>query len=576
MAAAGTHQSATQFLDHESILVLANEARSEQGAVDKLAVALVTTSEAGRRLQRHAEFLERENTKLEQRLATLLQRLYGRSSEKIDRDQLRLFLAEHFPGVPTEFIEEKVLDDQQQATTPPKKKSKGHGRDSFTPNIPRNEIRLDPKPEECICGDCKEAMTRIREEATERGTFIPGYWSVNRFIRGIYACKKGCGGIVMADLPPTLIEKGRFEPSVAVHAAISKFADHLPLNRQEQMHERVGVPVSASTLGDQIAALGELHAPTVEQGRTEVMAASVVHADDTPVTALVDRVVAEADSKLKSKVVSDEKRKKIEIEVRQWVYLTTDGKVHFDFTSTRAKEGPLEALKGLKGHLITDGYAGFDKAVLQYGLIRCGCWAHVRRKFKDALTEDKTRAALALRLINRLFWIERGAKLRRERRPEFGDDDLIALRKKRSKRILDKFWILLGKLAAEALPGGALGKAVTYAVNQWEALIAFVENPKVAIHNNAAERALRTVAIGRKNYLFYGSLRGGETAAVFYSLIGSCKALGLDPYAYLMETTAMLIADPTIPRVKVTPWAWAKERGLKISIEIATAAPATD
>jgi hypothetical protein len=125
------------------------------------------------------------------------------------------------------------------------------------------------------------------------------------------------------------------------------------------------------------------------------------------------------------------------------------------------------------------------------------------------------------------------------------------------------------------VPEGARGSAVSYAMNQWDALVAFVDEPKVPIHNNAAERALRSVAIGRKNYFFYGSLTGGETAAVFYSLIGSCKGLGLDPYAYLRDTIATLISDPNTPRELVTPWAWARQRGLKIATNLA-AAPATD
>lgn len=569
MTTAQTSSTSTRFPEQESILALAAAAQSDPTELDKLVVAFAVASEHGKALERKTERLERQLHLMELRIASLTNRMFGRSSEKLDKDQLRLFLEEQFPGgVPAE-VEEAVAEDRAAASQVSKPKRKGHGRDSFPENLPRNDVRLDPAEDDCVCSECKDEMARIRDEITERGAYVAGYWLVNRYIRGVFACRKGHGGIAMAELPATLVDKGRFEPSVAVHAAVSKFADHLPLNRQEQMHARLGVPVSASTLGDQVFALAELHAPTVEQCRVEVMQSAVVHADDTPVKALVDRKSASADDELRSKVTSEEKRKKFEIEMRQWVYLSPEGKVYFHFTKTRAEEGPLAALVGFKGHLLTDGYSGFNAAVRKACLIRCGCWAHVRRKFVDALLEDKARSASVLRLINRLFWIERAMRDRQKRKPEFGDAGILRIRRRRSRKVLAAIRLQLRKLVREALPGGELGKAIGYARNQWRTLVAFVNAPQVAIHNNAAERALRTVAIGRKNYLFYGSVRGGTTAAVFYSLIGGCKALGLDPHAYLAETTARLIADPSTPRERLTPWAWARERGIRISVEAA-------
>lgn len=573
MATEQANPMTEHFPEQEHILALAMAAQSDPAVLDQLVADFALASERGRRLERKNGFLAREVERLQMRLASLLHRLYGRSSEKLDKDQLRLFLEEELSGGVPAAVEEAVQQDVETAAQRPRPKRKGHGRDSFPEMLPRNEIPLDPSAEECLCPECQAEMARIRDEITERGSYIPGYWSVNRYVRGVYACKKGHGGVVMAELPATLVDKGRFEPSVAVHAAISKFADHLPLNRQEQMHARLGVPVSASTLGDQLVALAELHAPTVEQSRVEVMESPVVHADDTPVKALVDRKTATSDAELQSKVGNEETRKKLEIEMRQWVYLTVTGKVYFHFTKTRAEGGPLAALAGFQGHLVTDGYAGFNAAVRRAKLTRCGCWAHVRRKFYDALLEDKARAGRALRLINRLFWIERAMRNRQKRKPDFGDAEILRIRRRRSRKVLARIRLLLRKLAREALPGGELGKAVGYARNQWRTLVAFVNAPQVAIHNNAAEQALRTVAIGRKNYLFYGSVRGGTTAAVFYSLIGSCKALGLDPYAYLSETTATLIADPSTPRERVTPWAWARERGIRISASAALDAP---
>ena len=540
------------LMAQDDILALALRAKSDAAAIDELAVALATTSEAARKGGRRIESLERQIAALEHRLSVLLRRTFGRSTEKIDPDQLRLFLGE---AAPPEAAPTTAPEDAVTATAAAR--PKGHGRQTFPPHVPRDEIKLDPSTDECLCPACKSPLARIREEVTERGHFVPGYWKVKRYLRGVWACTKGCGEVLMAPLPPTVIDKSRFEPSVAIHTAIAKYGDHLPLHRQEEIHARLGVPVPASTLGDGVANLGTIHEPTVEQMRREMVAESVVHADDTPVIALVDTDGEPAPDGRK-------KKRKERIETRIWVYLAMSGKVFFDFTKTRSHEGPLQALKGFGGRLVTDGYAGFNEVIRRFGLLRCGCWAHVRRKFRDAIDSDRTRASRAILLINRLFRIEAAAKIRMERGPPFGMDDLLGLRRRRSTTQLEKIRRYLTAIHASVLPKSPIGDATSYALNQWAALTAFVEHPDVAIHNNAAERALRAIAVGRKNYLFMGSLAGGKTAVVFYTLIGSCKALGLDPYAYLRDTTEALLASPATPREQLTPWAWAKSRGQRL------------
>jgi hypothetical protein len=388
---------------------------------------------------------------------------------------------------------------------------------------------------------------------------------VNQYVRGKWACKKGCSGVVTADLPKTLIDKSRFEPSVAIGAAISKFADHLPLERQADIHARVGVDIAPSTLGDAVQILGELHAPTVDQMRVETLAESTIHADDTPVKTLTENPDA---MKATASEETPTPKRKVITEGRIWVYLAMSGKVFYDFTLGKSEKGPAAVLKDFHGRAVVDGAPNFNAGFRAGGATRCGCWSHVRRKFFESLGNTPKAAASMLILINRLFWIERAIQARRGRNSSFDDDAIRKVRRRRSRAILDRIHTKLLKYKASVPPKELFGEAVSYALNQWDSLVVFVDHPDVAIHNNAAERALRAVAVGRKNFLFFGSERGGRTATVFYSLIGTCKLLGLNPHAYLTETTQTLLMDPSTPRSEVTPWAWAKKRGERIALEV--------
>jgi transposase len=553
-----TKPEAVKILTIEDRLVLGARAKSDPGAIDELVVALALESKRADNAELRAETLERRVNILEHKLAVMLGRLFGRSSEKLAPGQLELMFSELAQSA-TPTVEPAEPPTEQITYT--RKKPQGHGRDTFPPNVPRQDIKLEPDACELHCKTCDKDFRRIRDEISERGHYIPGYWEVHRYIRGLWACPNGCGSVATANLPPTLVPKSRFEPSVAVHTAVAKFADHQPLQRQCEAHARLGVEVAPTSLGDNVERLADLHAPTVAQMEAEVVAESHLHVDDTPVVALVD--TDKVRNEKVAAVARAENKKKIRLTARVWVYVALSGKIFFKFTDDRSRDGPdgpAEVLAKFIGKLICDEFSGFDKICRRRGLKRAACWAHLRRKIKDALDSDRRRCSHLLLMIQRLFRIEAAAKLRREDDPSFGDAELLALRQRRSRKLVEKIIAYAKAIQPDVLPGSGLGGALTYLLGNQADFQTFLDDPLVPLDNNAAERGLRAIALGRKNYLHFGSLEGGDTAAILYSLIGSCKALGLNPYAYLSETTMALLAKPDTPRAELTPWAWAAAR----------------
>ena len=559
MSADATHATVPGVLTEEEILALAARAKSDAGAVDEMMAALELQLAAMKKAEHRIDGLRRQIDQLQQRLALLLDRMYGRRTEKIDPDQLLLFQE----GAPAK-IEPEAPAEPPSTGENARRPSKGHGRDRFPAHLQRQEIRVDPDASELHCETCGKDYCRIRDEITERGHFIPGYWEIHRYVRGVWVCKSGCGGVRTADLPPTVVDKSRFEPSVAVQAAGAKYADHAPLERPSGMHARLGVEVAPTTLGDAVAKLAELHGPTVKQMEAEVLSEAHLHADETSVVAIIETPKTAEDAPETAK----RRKKKTRIQARMWVYLTLLGKMFYRFTEDRSRDGPggpAEVLDSFRGSLICDEYSGFDKICARPGMKRAACWAHVRRKFKDALPQDSRRAARIIVLIGRLFWIESAVRKRRERDPTFGDAQHLSVRQRRSRRQVEKIVADARSIEHSVLPKDALGRAVGYLLGNLEHIVTFLRDPLVPLDNNAAERALRCVAVGRKNYLHFGSLAGGDTAAVFYSLIGTCKAHGINPSAYLLDTTQVLLANRETPRASLTPWAWAAAEAQRIA-----------
>jgi transposase len=239
--------------------------------------------------------------------------------------------------------------------------------------------------------------------------------------------------------------------------------------------------------------------------------------------------------------------------------------VLFELRESRGRDGPLRVLGDGKGTLLADGYAGYDEVVARNGLVRAGCWAHARRKLKDALDTGAREAAEVLVLVQRLFRIEKALKLRAER-DGFGIDELCSLRGRvrcaRSVRVVEQIHAVVTDLTGRraTLPKSQLGKALAYLDNQRAELAIFLDDPRIPIHNNATERDVRHLAVGRNNWMIFASRRGGEVGCRLYSLILSCRHAGVDPQAYVEDVLSLVSTTPASQIESLTPWAWALSR----------------
>jgi transposase len=387
---------------------------------------------------------------------------------------------------------------------------------------------VEPPEEErtCACGRAKE---RIGSETSEQVDYVPATALVIETRRHKYACKVCQDGVAIAPMPPTAIEKSIAAPGLVAHVLTSKYADHLPLYRQEGILERYGIDLSRSTLKDLVAAAADRLDPIAMAIKRSVLSGRVVQSDDTPVTYLeTPRGSATGYA---------------------WVYVGEKPEVAFDFTPGRARDGPIAFVGEYQGYFQADAYAGYDALYEDGKVVEVACWAHARRHLVDALESDAKGASEIVALIQRIYAVEREAKQRTE--PE-----RKLLRLQASRPILEQIRVRLEGLWLAALPKGPLGKAIAYAQRNWTALNRYLDEGYLEIDNNAAERALRPVAVGRKNWLFAGSLEAGKRAATLMTLVGTCKLNGIDPFAYLRDVLVRRHAVSADRLYDLTPRGW--------------------
>lgn len=366
------------------------------------------------------------------------------------------------------------------------------------------------------------------------------------------------GCVVISALKPEMpIAKGLPGPGLLAHLIVSKYEDHLPLYRLERIYERQGVFLPRSTTCDWLAACGQLLRPLYELMIAVVLQSRVIHTDDTPVK------------------INDPPPGATDLG-RFWTYLgdAAHSLNVFDFTPNHKRDGPQRFLKNFQGYLQADAFAGYDGLYLpnpRDGLVRIievACNAHARRKFYEARTSDAARSHQALAYYAQLYEIERqAAKL------GFGEEQRRQMRQDLAVPILDKFRTWLDGQRADVLPKSPMGEAFTYALNQWEALRRYTEQGFLAIDNNVAEREMKRIAIGRKNWLFVGSVAGGKTAAVLMSFTSTCKRLSIDPWAYLQDVLTRLPTTPATQLADLLPHRWQAARQAKAP---APASPATE
>ncbi|HMH05050.1 MAG TPA: IS66 family transposase [Terriglobales bacterium] len=477
-----------------------------------------------------------ERKKIEVLLRELLDARRNRKSEQLSSDQLALFAAawqarqaEAEPTKP-DGSDGDDPNGNSGADESASKKRTG-GRQPLPRHLKRERIVHDLAEEEKHCSTCQQDLRPIGEESSERYEYIPAKLTVIEDICKKYAC--ACT-VKTATKPSQPIEKSTAGASLLAQVIVAKTADHLPLHRQEKIFERHGVDISRKTMGGWLAQCADLLKPLYGSMKEVLFQSKVIGTDDTGVKVL--------DVKLPFARTG-----------RIWPYSgdAAHPVILYDYTATRERAGPEEFLKGYRGYLQADAYGGYDAFFEDpaRGLIEVGCWAHARRYFHKALESDQARMGPALLLIAQLYRVEKEARPR-------GSAERLRLRQLQSQPILEKLRNYLLEIQVEVLPKSPEGRAVRYTLKNWTALTRYCEDGDLSIDNNATERAIRGVAVGRNNWIFFGGDEGGKTAAVLRSFVASCQRVGVDPFVWLKDILSR-IADHPITRIaELLPHNW--------------------
>jgi transposase len=557
----------------------------------------------------HNHDLQRNNSQLEHHLHELLRKMYGRSSEKLDANQLTLFA-------------EMLSQLQSQTPTPPacvpqtpsiaiasEPVKTPHGRRQFPADLPRKRIEHDLPEDQKRCPCCGKARRRIGEEVTEKLEYVPAKVIVLQNVQFKYACphceqEAQNPQIELAPKPPVAIEKCMAGPGLLAYVIVGKYSDHLPLHRLEKILGRHDIDIARSTMCDWMAGCAAALRPLYDLMKSQVLKSRVIHTDDTPVDVL------------------DKNRKETRTG-RFWDYLGDREHPHivFDYTPSRSRDGPVQFLgswgRDSKVYLQADAFGGYDgiyiasasdlpvtdtpaataaltpdpigvpaaphasnspieagptrvdratllinaflSAILALtaGIVEVACWAHGRRKFYEARNSDPARSAQALAYIRLLYDVEDQAKEK-----HLDPTARAALRQEFALPRLAQFkaWLETsgssGTVGGGVLPKSPMGQAITYALNQWNALCVYVSDGDLAIDNNAGENALRRIGVGRKNWMFCGSDAGGHTAAILFSLIATCERHKVNAFEYLRDVLGRIAQQPISKLAELLPEQW--------------------
>ena len=456
--------------------------------------------------------------------------IFGSKSEKLtgQLEQLEFRLEELETA-------QAATEAAQQHCAPTTTKSRSRAcRKPLSEDLPREVITH--LPAHTCCPDCGGALRKFGEDVSEQLERIPATYKVIQHVRPKFACP-GCERVVEAPAPARPIDHGLPGPGLLAHVLVSKFGDHLPLYRQSEIYAREGVDLGRSTLAGWVGAASELLAPLVDEIRRHVLAGSKIHADDTPVP-----VLAPGNGKTKT--------------ARLWTYVRDDRPagystapaVWFAYSQDRKGEHPRLHLKDFKGALQADAYSGFHHLYGDGAIYEVACWAHARRKFHDIhVAHASPTTTEAMVRIGALYGIEgeiRGkpAELR------------CSVRQARARPLLDNLRHWMENTLRSLSTKSETAAAIRYALSHWRALTRYVDDGLLEIDNSAAERSLRAVVMGRKNYLFMGSDSGGQRAAALYSLIATAKLNELDPTFYLRTVLAQIPEHPINRIEQLLPW----------------------
>jgi transposase len=439
--------------------------------------------------------------------------LFGRRSEKRHDDPDQTLLFGRLASDETPPAEEEEADEEDGQSTSRRPRKRHHGRRPLPEGLPRHTHEIHPPEEERTCPCCSQQKTIFGQEVTEELDVVPARFFVNRYVRFKYACRQCEGYVSMGALPPRPMDKGIPGPGFLAYLLTSKYADHLPLYRQQQIYRRFGLELARSTMCGWVGYAAELLSPVARAMISPIKASRKIHTDDTPLTVL-DPSAAPVKSR----------------RGYMWVYIGEQNDVVFQYTNLRNRAGPESFLKGYRGYLQADAFSGYDRICAGGDVIEVACWAHARRKFFDAQTSYRPEAERILELIGRLYAVEG-----RARDGAVSPERLLAWRQKYSLRRLARLRAELDQLSLSVLPKSSLGQAIGYALGNWKALVRYTEAAFLSIDNNISERQIKQLVLGRKNWIFAGSEGGAESAAVMFSLIVSCKLHDIDPLAYLRD-----------------------------------------
>lgn len=477
--------------------------------------------------------------KTQRLLQQLLAARSGTRSEQLSAEQLRLF-AQELGLAPATEPEQEDKSGKDPDDAPPGASGRGEqkprGRQPLPKHLKRERIVHDLMEADKHCTGCQQTLRHIGEEVSERYEYIPAQMLVIEEACQKYAC--ACT-IRTATKPAQPIEKSTASASVLAQVIVAKVSDHLPVHRQTKMFRRFGVELSDQTLCGWLRQSAELLEPLYECMKAFVLSSKVVGTDDTPVKVL-DRTLPHTRTG------------------RFWPYVG-DGDhpaVVYDYTATRERAGPEQFLSKYKGYLQVDAYPAYDKFFTdsERELVEVGCWAHARRHAFQARDTDPAHMGAVLAYIAQLYAVEK-----RARKSGICGDDLRLLRETASRPITNQLHAYLLAIHARLLPKSEAGQAVAYILKNWLALTRYLENGDLAIDNNRTERSLRGLAVGRHNWTFLGSDRGGKTMAILRSFVSSCELHNLDPFAWFRDVLARIPSHSIQKLDHLLPHAWAPQ-----------------
>jgi transposase len=484
----------------------------------------------------HAETITRQSeeiSRLEHNNEVLTKLIFGKKSEKRPpvgelAAQEHLFVRE-LAAEASRLAERHGVEATVRVAAHQRQKKSGR-RSTFPEHLPvvRTVSELKPEERKCACGgELKEFGEEVSRELERVETTV-----VHEIVRKKYACASCKEGVVTATWRGKVIEKGLLGPGFLAHVIVERFQNHLPYYRLESQYRSEGLELSRSVLCESMARCAELLEPVAEEIKKEILASPIVNTDDTPV-----RLAQSTEGGSR--------------QARVWAYLNQHGRYWYDFTESRKRDGPARVFAEFTGYIQADAYGGYDRLFLPGGATEVGCWFHARRGFIKAETSDPAFSKEAIDRIRVLFKIEEAAA-------ELSSEDRARFRQEKAAPLLEEFGAWLALTQTRVLPKSPMGQAITYTLNQWGALTEYIKDGRLEMTNNAAERAVKPFAIGRKNWLFFQREGGGRTASILMSLLMTAKAAGVHLGDYFKDVL-LRISEPGTDVKSLTPHGW-KER----------------